>query len=207
MKTFFLKVSLFAAIAIILSSCIALHNGYMNNSASLSSANFRYIKKDAKASETATYFLAIGGFKESLVAKAKEKLIAENSLKDNQALANSTVNFKYSLYFGIVTTVTCTISADIVEFYKDESYVKMTNPISINTSQVVNESQKPNENTNNNNVISYEIGEKVKYFDKISKYYINAIITEIESNTITIEYSDLFKKKTMKVNKSEIRKL
>lgn len=118
MKTNFLKVSLFAAIALIFSSCVALHNGYMSNSASLSSANFSYIKKDAKASETATYFLAIGGFKESLVAKAKEKLIAENSLQDNQALANITVNFKNSSYFGIVTTVKCTISADIVEFKK-----------------------------------------------------------------------------------------
>lgn len=207
MKTNFLKVSLFAAIAIIFSSCVGLYNGYMSNSASLSSANFRYIKKDAKGLETATYFLGIGGFKESLVAKAKERLIEKNSLQDNQALANITVNFKYTTYLGIVTTVTCTISADIVEFYKDESYVKMTNPISIKTPQVVNESQKANENTINNNVISYEIGEKVKYFDKVSKYYINAIITEIESNTITIEYSDLFKKKTMKVNKSEIRKL
>jgi hypothetical protein len=207
MKTFFLKVSLFAAIAIILSSCVALHNGYMNNSASLSSANFRYIKNDAKASETATYFLAIGGFKESLVAKAKEKLIAENSLKDNQALANITVNFKYSSYFGIVTTVTCTISTDIVEFYKDESKVKMADPISTSPSQVVTESQKANENTINNKVVSYEIGEKVKYFDKISNYYINAIITKIESNTITIEYSSLFKKKTVKVDKNEIRKL
>jgi len=37
-------------------------------------------------------------------------------LKDNQALVNTTVNFANSYYLGLVITVTCTVSADVVEF-------------------------------------------------------------------------------------------
>ena len=215
MKTILKKILFCAAITIIFSSCVALHSGYMSNSASLSSANFSYIKKDIKASDTATYFLGIGGFKESLVANAKEKLNSENTLQDNQALANITVNFKYSTYFGIVTTVECTISADIVEFYNGENRLKKSDTNSSKTSRVVSENIKEKENIINKKTenkfqddkgVSFEIGEKVKYYDKISKYYINCIITEIESNTITVEYSVLFKKKTKKVDKNEIFK-
>jgi hypothetical protein len=44
-------------------------------------------------------------------------MLAENPLKDNQTLANLTVNFKKSLYLGLIySTVKCTVTADIVEF-------------------------------------------------------------------------------------------
>jgi hypothetical protein len=37
-------------------------------------------------------------------------------LNKNQALVNLTVNFKNSYYLGIFQTVTCTVTADVVEF-------------------------------------------------------------------------------------------
>jgi hypothetical protein len=44
-------------------------------------------------------------------------MLATNPLKENQTLANVTVNFKKSFYFGLIySTVKCTVTADVVEF-------------------------------------------------------------------------------------------
>jgi hypothetical protein len=103
--------------AVLLTSCSALHQGYMANSASLSSANFSYVRNNIKGESTATYILGIGGLaKETLVNDAKQRMLTDNPLKNNQALANLTVNFKTSAYFIFYTTCTCTVTADVVEF-------------------------------------------------------------------------------------------
>ena len=119
MKTVILK-SIFAIfIAIFLTSCAAAHKGYMANSASLSSNNFSYVKKDVQGTSTAKYILGIGGMaRETLVNDAKKQLLESNSLESNQTLANLTVNYKIARYLGgaIYTKVTCTVTADIVEF-------------------------------------------------------------------------------------------
>ena len=68
MKKSILKSTLVIISAILLTSCSAGHSGYMANSASLSSANFSYIKQNIKGEATATYILGIGGLaKETLV--------------------------------------------------------------------------------------------------------------------------------------------
>ena len=98
-------------------SCTAIHSGYMNNSAALSQANFSYVQRNVEGVSTATYFLGIGGLaKETLVNSAKLNLMDEALLKDNQAFVNSTVNFKQSVYLGLLITVRCTVTADVVEF-------------------------------------------------------------------------------------------
>lgn len=43
-------------------------------------------------------------------------MLSKTPLKDNQALANVTVDYKNSSFIGIVATVKCVITADIVEF-------------------------------------------------------------------------------------------
>ena len=117
MKKSILKSTLVVISAILLTSCSAGHSGYMANSASLSSANFSYIKQNIKGEATATYILGIGGLaKETLVNDAKQNMLAENPLKNNQTLANLTVNFKTSHYLGLYATAKCTVTADIVEF-------------------------------------------------------------------------------------------
>ncbi|MBF2709315.1 hypothetical protein IR213_12040 [Flavobacterium soyangense] len=105
-------------LALLLTSCSAVHSGSMENSASLSSANFSYVKQNIEGKAQATYVLGIGGLaKETLVNNAKQKMLAENPLRDNQTLANLTVNFKKSYYLGLIySTVKCTVTADVVEF-------------------------------------------------------------------------------------------
>jgi hypothetical protein len=104
-------------LTIMLSSCATLHSGYMNNSAALSQPNFTYVQKNVQGFPTATYFLGIGGLsKETLVNSAKMNLLDVALLKDNQALVNTTVNFATSFYLGLLITVTCTVTADVVEF-------------------------------------------------------------------------------------------
>ena len=116
MKNYFLKSVIALSCAFLISSC-AFHTGYMSNSASLSSANFSYVKRNLQGESTATYIFGIGGLgKQTLVDDARIMIINNNPLKDNQTFANITVNFKSSFYLGVVSTVTCTITADIVEF-------------------------------------------------------------------------------------------
>ncbi len=115
MKKIILK-SLFAiAILISITSCATVHSGSMTSSASLSSANFSYVKQDIKGTASVQYVFGIGGnAKETLVNVAKQQMLASNPLKTNQALANLTVNFKRN---GLLfSKVTCIVTADVVEF-------------------------------------------------------------------------------------------
>ena len=118
MKKIILKFTLAIVIATSIASCSAVHLGSMENSASLSSANFSYVKQNLEGKSQATYVLGIGGLaKETLVDQAKKKMLADNPLKNNQTLVNLTVNFKNSYYLGLIySTVICTVTADVVEF-------------------------------------------------------------------------------------------
>lgn len=107
--------------AFLLTSCAAYHSGTLQNAAALGHANFTYVHKDVKGIATCTYILGIGGLaKDAIASKAKQALIQQHPLKDNQALANITVNYKSIAPFYIIgilyRAVTCTITADIVEF-------------------------------------------------------------------------------------------
>jgi len=110
-KLFFLVISGTALL-----SC-GIHNGYMNNSASvLSEANFSYTQLGLRGTSKTTKVFGIGGLgKEALIAEAKKTMLFSNKLQPNQALANVTVDWKTS-FFILVFTTKCTVSADIVEF-------------------------------------------------------------------------------------------
>lgn len=62
----------------------------------------------------------MGGLsKQTLIADAKKDLLKnlkDGELQDGQALVNITVNWKRTMYTPILVKVTCTITADIVEF-------------------------------------------------------------------------------------------
>jgi len=97
------------------SSC-AVHNGYMNNSASLSQANFSYTQTSISGTASTLKVLGIGGLgKSAIVEEAKKDMLKKHPLQSNQALANITVNWKNGFYF-IVQTNKCTVTADVVEF-------------------------------------------------------------------------------------------
>ena len=97
------------------SSC-AIHNGYMNNSVSLSQANFSYTQTSISGTASTLKVFGIGGLKRSaIVEEAKKDMLTIHPLQPNQALANITVNWKTGFYF-IVITNKCTVTADVVEF-------------------------------------------------------------------------------------------
>ena len=97
------------------SSC-AIHNGYIENSASWSEANFSYANQSISGMSGAQYVFAIGGLKrQALIEEAKKDMLKNNPLQPNQVLANVTVNWKYSFYVVVFKT-DCTITADVMEF-------------------------------------------------------------------------------------------
>lgn len=101
-------------LAIISSSC-AVHTGMGMSNASLSQNNFKMVRY-AKGDVATTKILGLGGLsKNAMVAEAKEELLANYPLKEGQALANMTVDFKTSVYIIVVVTKV-TVTADIVEF-------------------------------------------------------------------------------------------
>lgn len=103
-----------------LSGC-SVHQGYIVNSTSLSSNNFKYVHKDLKGTVAVTYFLGLGGGagpdKQAIMELAKKDLLAETPLEDNQALANLTVSWKKTFVLPLIVTSRCTITADVVEFH------------------------------------------------------------------------------------------
>ena len=115
MKKNKIKLVIIGLVTLLFTSC-AMHQGLMQNSASLSSANFSYVKQQIQGKASATYIFGIGGLgKRTLVDNAKQKMIKSNPLNSNQALANLTVNFKTSFYF-LFMNVGCTVTADVVQF-------------------------------------------------------------------------------------------
>ena len=109
------RLSIFALLIAVLSSC-SIHSGYMNNSASLGEANFKYIEKNIYGSAKTLKVLGIGGSgKYALVHMAKLNMLDSYELKSNQALVNITVNWKKTTYL-LASTTKCVVTADIVEF-------------------------------------------------------------------------------------------
>lgn len=101
--------------AAVFSSC-GIHPGYVSDSACLSSNNFEYVKQNVKAEEKFTQILGFGGGnKKAIEAKAKENLVRRAKLEDGQALANMSVSY-HIMNLGFYYKLTCTVSADIVEF-------------------------------------------------------------------------------------------
>jgi hypothetical protein len=101
-------------IAITASSC-AFHSGITSSSTSLNSNNFKMVKL-AQGEASTTKIFGFGGLaKNAIVAEAKKDLMQNNPLKEGQALANVTVDFKTSFVF-MVTKTKVTVTADIIEF-------------------------------------------------------------------------------------------
>ncbi len=177
-----------------LSSC-AIHNGYMNNSASLSQANFSYIQTSISGKASTLNVLGIGGLDRSaIVEEAKRDMLNKHPLKKNQALVNTTVNWK-SVYYLIVITNECTVTADVVEFYSEgeERKTEIIKNTPENIDKVNDESR-------------FKIGDKVQYKDAFKR--ITGVIVKRESNFYYIKYKN--KKgveQTLKSTQSWLKKI
>ncbi|TSA31017.1 MAG: hypothetical protein D4R64_18890 [Porphyromonadaceae bacterium] len=87
----------------------------MTGSVSLSSNNFKMVKSATGTAETTKVFGLGGLAKNALVFEAKNDLMMNYPLKEGQALANVTVDFKNSIIFFVIKQKV-TVTADIVEF-------------------------------------------------------------------------------------------
>ena len=117
MKKIKFELLMLLPIVVLMTGCMAFHSGMLQSSAALSSANFHYVRMDIEGTANATYVLGIGGLsRATLVNEAKQDMLSTSPLKSNQALANTTVNFKTSNILGFISIVKCTVSADVVEF-------------------------------------------------------------------------------------------
>ena len=104
----------FVIVVFTMSSC-ATHWGMMSGNASLSSNNFKMVRM-ASGTASTTKIFGLGGLaKNALVLDAKKDLLQNSPLKEGQALANVTVDFKNSIIFFVITEKV-TVTADIVEF-------------------------------------------------------------------------------------------
>jgi cation transport ATPase len=198
----------------ILTGCIATHVGNMSGSASLNSPNFMYKKQNIFGEATATYVLGIGGeAKQSLLLDAKTRMMKENPLLKNQALANVAVSYKTTYFIGfLVIVVKCNVSADIVEFgpvQTDFSQSQLLNSkpeISKDNSSTVGitTDNKPVEIIN---IPPIKIGDKVK----IINYFSNPVdgkVLDIQNGDYTVEYTNANKKiKRVKVLGFQVQKI
>lgn len=206
--------SVLAAAAILFSGCIATHIGMMSDSASLDSPNFVYIKQNVFGESQATYVLGIGGeARQALVLEAKKSMMKQNPLLRNQALANVSVSYKTTSFVGfLVTTVRCTVSADIVEFgpvqtdFSQSRTMIPTNPNSTGNSSDDN-LKAGNSNFTISNSIPVKVGDKVKVVNYFNKP-VDGVVKEIRNGDYTVEYLNSNNKtKKVKVLEFQLQKL
>lgn len=106
---------LFLALAIFISSC-SIQKSTMTTNASLQSGNFK-IAGIAQGSAGTFYFFMLGGLsKEGLLFKAKQNLYDNAKLKDNQALANITIDNIWTYAFPLFIRHDVYLSGDIIQF-------------------------------------------------------------------------------------------
>ena len=103
-----------------LTSCASYHSGTLQNSSSLSSANFSYIKKGIKGVKKCTYILGIGGLsKTALTSNSRADMYANAHLKDGQAIINVSTTVSYKVIAGpIYMQRIATTTGYIIEFVK-----------------------------------------------------------------------------------------
>lgn len=134
-----------ALAAIVFSSC-AIHVGTITGDASISTNNFKMVRM-AEGTATTTKIFGLGGLgKDALVNEAKKDLLQNNPLKDGQALANVTLDFKNS-YVLFVNKQKVTVSADIVEFIEQTPHKPNTKiPDNNNPIEEKSVNNKPTDN-------------------------------------------------------------
>jgi hypothetical protein len=110
------KIVFFALITMMAMSC-TIQKGYMTSNASLQTGNFKVIGIAKGHSSTFYFFMMFGGMSdEGLVFKAKQDMYDKAKLKDNQAIANITVDNSWSYIFPLMMHHDVFISGDIVQF-------------------------------------------------------------------------------------------
>jgi hypothetical protein len=123
----------------LLTSCFTSHTGSITSSVALNQDNF-FIEESVSGSATATYIFGIGGNnQEALVAQAKRDLLDKTDFSlGSRALANEVLDFQVQSTLGIVTKVTATVTAHVVNFDLSQKTDSITE-IAILSNNVVEE--------------------------------------------------------------------
>ncbi|MGB1120046.1 MAG: DUF6567 family protein [Chitinophagales bacterium] len=102
---------------VLLTSCVSSHGGAITSSVALNQDNF-FIEESVSGSATATYILGFGGNDQiALVAQAKRDLLNKTNFSlGSRALVNEVLDFKIQNILGVVTKVTATVTAEVVNF-------------------------------------------------------------------------------------------
>lgn len=107
--------------AFILTGCgfgnqLTTNHNVHNTEVQLSKNNFKVLKT-VTATESATYYFGFGGLtKKALLANARAKVVQDAGLEgSSKALINETVEIHLGSMF-IVTKITITVSAQVIEF-------------------------------------------------------------------------------------------
>jgi len=99
----------------LVTSC-TLQKGSMTSNASLQTGNFKIVGI-SKGHASTFYFFIFGGMStDGLVYKAKQNMYDNAKLKDNQAIANITVDNSWTFAFPLLIHHDVFISGDIVQF-------------------------------------------------------------------------------------------
>lgn len=111
---------IYSTLGLLLTSCAASHIGTMSGNASISNPNFTIKETALGAAKSRRYFGFGGLHNNGLVYAAKEDLLANNPLQPGEALANITVDFRYTYYLFWTTTLVV-LHADVVDFNTDST--------------------------------------------------------------------------------------
>ena len=112
--------SIILIITILLLSSCGVNNGGMGmanlTQVNLSDNNFKIVK-NVSGEASSIWVLYFGPFSDTaLVASAKENMLENANLSGSQALANMTWDVTIQTIFGLITTKTVYMTADVVEF-------------------------------------------------------------------------------------------
>jgi hypothetical protein len=191
MKSISLKFLLFISIISVLTGCVALHQGSMSGSASLSSPNFLYTSQNLTGEAKATYVLGIGGVsRQSLVAEAKRAMLINNPLRNNQALTNLAVSYKTTGYIGfIVATVKCTVTADVVEFGRTQTEFSQAQSPVLQSDPSVTSTTYPHPETKEPvKGMKFKIGDQVRIVNYFNKP-VDGKIIDAKKGKYIVEYT------------------
>lgn len=123
-----------------------------------------------------TNFLGIGGNKkDALVLEAKRNLHLSYKLRPTQVIGQTTVDFKRTLFFPILTTKV-TVSAEVIDFSADSANSTETN-------------DNRNRFIHPKNSGQFEIGEEVFYSKNLNTVF-SATILDYQKGNYIIKYID-----------------
>ncbi len=114
-NSFLLIVSLLISLPFLISSC-SFHSGTMSSGSGVITSHQYHSIDYAVGTAKTTHFMLIGGNKkDGLVLEAKRNLLTNYSLKPTQVLGQTTVDFKRTVFFPILTTKVV-VTSEIIDF-------------------------------------------------------------------------------------------